>query len=252
MKTIVTILAFVAFAGVASAQNPDPSKWMCRNLADSGNFAYQGETIFGYQACRPVPQAAPALGQPAPGADSNRTTDTSAPGAHDTTTASPSASVASATPVQTRRTTMGNDTSARSYPPDGTRPKAGIALSDCHQLGFAKGNSSGQVSGHFVNGTGSVERILQQLGKRFGWNRRCRGTRRLADSEVAAAVDQCGNGSSRSGRTCQRKELLVSCSFHISRRTFLRNSIAATAEAELPRFPFQALWPLDAPRYHRR
>jgi hypothetical protein len=48
------------FSGVASAQSPDPSKWMCRNLADSGGFLYQGETIFGAQACRPIPQAAPA------------------------------------------------------------------------------------------------------------------------------------------------------------------------------------------------
>ena len=43
---------------MASAQSADPSKWMCRNLADSGGFTYQGETIFGTQACRPIPQAA--------------------------------------------------------------------------------------------------------------------------------------------------------------------------------------------------
>jgi hypothetical protein len=48
------------FSTIASAQSPDPSKWMCRNLSDSGGFTYQGETIFGTQACRPIPQAAPA------------------------------------------------------------------------------------------------------------------------------------------------------------------------------------------------
>ncbi|MGA3293777.1 MAG: hypothetical protein ABSE45_07315 [Candidatus Acidiferrales bacterium] len=60
MKTVTAVLALLIFSNVASAQSPDPSKWMCRNLADSGNFVYQGETIFGTQACRPIPQAAPA------------------------------------------------------------------------------------------------------------------------------------------------------------------------------------------------
>lgn len=60
MRTAIAILAMLAASGVASAQNPDPSRWMCRNLADSGGFTYQGETIFGTEACRPVPQAAPA------------------------------------------------------------------------------------------------------------------------------------------------------------------------------------------------
>ena len=58
MKSITAILCVLAFSSMATAQNPDPSKWMCRNLADSGNFAYQGETIFGTQACRAIPQAA--------------------------------------------------------------------------------------------------------------------------------------------------------------------------------------------------
>jgi hypothetical protein len=58
MRTAIAILSLLAFSGVASAQNPDPAKWMCRNLADSGGFVYQGETIFGAQACRPLTQAA--------------------------------------------------------------------------------------------------------------------------------------------------------------------------------------------------
>jgi hypothetical protein len=60
MKTTIAILCMMVFSNVASAQSPDPSKWMCRNLADSGGFTYQGETIFGTQACRPIPQATPA------------------------------------------------------------------------------------------------------------------------------------------------------------------------------------------------
>jgi hypothetical protein len=63
MKTIAAIFCLVAFSSIASAQSPDPSKWMCRNLTDSGGFTYQGETIFGTQACRPIPQATAA---PAP------------------------------------------------------------------------------------------------------------------------------------------------------------------------------------------
>jgi hypothetical protein len=58
MKTAIAILCMMVFSSVASAQSPDPSKWMCRNLADSGGFVYQGESIFGTQACRPIQQAA--------------------------------------------------------------------------------------------------------------------------------------------------------------------------------------------------
>ena len=64
MKTSIAILCLLALSSVASAQNPDPGKWMCRNLADSGGFVYQGETIFGSQACRPIPQAATAPSAP--------------------------------------------------------------------------------------------------------------------------------------------------------------------------------------------
>jgi hypothetical protein len=60
MKLVMAVLSLLACATVACAQNPDPSKWMCRNLSDSGGFAYQGESIFGTQACRPIPQAATA------------------------------------------------------------------------------------------------------------------------------------------------------------------------------------------------
>jgi hypothetical protein len=58
MKLIMAVLSLLVCATVTCAQNPDPAKWMCRNLADSGGFAYQGESIFGTQACRPIPQAA--------------------------------------------------------------------------------------------------------------------------------------------------------------------------------------------------
>src|SRR5580704_787277 len=70
MKTITMALSLLIFSGVAAAQNPDPSKWMCRSLAESGGFLYQGETIFGTQACRPVPQSAAA---PVPAASASPT-----------------------------------------------------------------------------------------------------------------------------------------------------------------------------------
>jgi len=59
MKTVTAVLSLLMPSSVASAQSPDPSKWMCRNPADSGGFTYQGETIFGTQACRLIPQATP-------------------------------------------------------------------------------------------------------------------------------------------------------------------------------------------------
>ena len=60
MKTVIATLSLLMVSSVASAQSPDPSKWMCRNLADSGGFTYQGETVFGTLACRPIQQSAPA------------------------------------------------------------------------------------------------------------------------------------------------------------------------------------------------
>ena len=73
MKTLTVTLTLFMFSGVASAQNPDPSKWMCRNLSESGGFLYQGETIFGSQACRAIQQAAPTASA-APTATSPATT----------------------------------------------------------------------------------------------------------------------------------------------------------------------------------
>jgi hypothetical protein len=64
MKTLTVTLTLFMFSGVAAAQNPDPSKWMCRNLSESGGFLYQGETVFGSQACRAIQQAAPAANTP--------------------------------------------------------------------------------------------------------------------------------------------------------------------------------------------
>jgi hypothetical protein len=61
MKTTTVILSLFMFSGVVSAQSADTSKWVCRNLADPGYFLYQGETIFGSQACRPIQQTAPAV-----------------------------------------------------------------------------------------------------------------------------------------------------------------------------------------------
>jgi hypothetical protein len=58
MKLIMAVLSLLVCATVACAQNPDPSKWMCRNVSESGGFVYQGETVFGSQACRPIQQAA--------------------------------------------------------------------------------------------------------------------------------------------------------------------------------------------------
>jgi hypothetical protein len=77
MKTVTAILSLLMLSSMASAQSPDPSKWMCRNLSESGGFLYQGETIFGSQACRPIQQTAPAA-EPAAPAESTPSTPSTA------------------------------------------------------------------------------------------------------------------------------------------------------------------------------
>jgi hypothetical protein len=64
MKIHTAVLALLLFATAAAAQNPDPSKWTCRNLSDSGGFVDPDETIFGTLACRPVSQAPATPAQP--------------------------------------------------------------------------------------------------------------------------------------------------------------------------------------------
>jgi hypothetical protein len=64
MKIYTAVLSLLLFSSAAAAQNPDPSKWTCRNLSDSGGFVNPGETIFGTLACRPVSQTPPAPAQP--------------------------------------------------------------------------------------------------------------------------------------------------------------------------------------------
>ena len=54
LTSLFALFATAAFA--QTGQNPDPAKWMCRNIADSAGFVYDGETIFGSKACRPIPQ----------------------------------------------------------------------------------------------------------------------------------------------------------------------------------------------------
>jgi hypothetical protein len=49
-------LALASGVFAQTSQSPDPSKWTCRNLSDSGGFVNQGETIIGSQACVPRPQ----------------------------------------------------------------------------------------------------------------------------------------------------------------------------------------------------
>lgn len=68
--TAAVLLSITAAATYGQGQAPDPAKWMCRNTSESGGFVYQGETVFGSQACRPIPTAAttatPSNGAPAP------------------------------------------------------------------------------------------------------------------------------------------------------------------------------------------
>lgn len=65
MKPALSVVCLFFLTAVsASAQSPDPSKWMCRDLSQSGGFVYDGEAVFGKLACRPITQA-PQSSQPA-------------------------------------------------------------------------------------------------------------------------------------------------------------------------------------------
>ena len=64
MKIYTAVLSLLLFSTAAAAQKPDPSKWTCRNLSDSGGFVNPDETIFGTLACRPVSQTPPTPAQP--------------------------------------------------------------------------------------------------------------------------------------------------------------------------------------------
>jgi len=130
MKTVTGILSLLIFSSVASAQSPDPSKWMCRNLADSGNFTYQGETIFGTEACRPIAQAVPVQVAASIASASNSATT-------DATSAPPPAP--DPTPIPRI-----NDGKIRLYVTD--EPKDESIFLASHRSGWqANGNSSGDV-----------------------------------------------------------------------------------------------------------
>jgi hypothetical protein len=133
LPVLILFLAFGPAALAQPAQAPDPSKWMCRNLAESGNFIYQGETVFGTQACRPIPQAPPV----APKSEA----PTEAAPAPPSDPAPPPAKV--------------DDGKTRLYVTD--EPKDESIFLAAHHSGWqVNGNSSGQMSGSFVRGTGSV------------------------------------------------------------------------------------------------
>ncbi|MGB6846450.1 MAG: hypothetical protein WBE09_16275 [Candidatus Acidiferrales bacterium] len=130
MKTGIAILAVVMVAGVASAQSPDASKWMCRNLAESGGFLYQGETVFGTQACRPIQQAPAAQAvAPQPAAQPAE----SQPAAAQPAAVQPAANVAAAIPAPNETTPIAATAITPVQPADAPRdetPVRGFVLED--------------------------------------------------------------------------------------------------------------------------
>jgi hypothetical protein len=146
MKTVTAILSLLMLSSVASAQSPDPSKLMCRNISESGGFVYQGETIFGSQACRPIQQA---VLQPV-AATAPR------PDVGFTASAIPNTAPTDATPAPISAPTPKiNDGKTRLYVTDEPKDES-IFIASHHSGWQVNGHSSGQVSGSFVNGTGSV------------------------------------------------------------------------------------------------
>jgi hypothetical protein len=90
MKTIMLVLPLLMFCDIASAQNPDPAKWMCRNLADTGGFTYQGESVFGTVACRPIqPSTSAAVTNPPAAPEKSPAESGNAPAPLEATTTQP-------------------------------------------------------------------------------------------------------------------------------------------------------------------
>jgi hypothetical protein len=166
MKTLTAILSVLIFSGVASAQSADPSKWMCRNLADSGGFLYQGETIFGSQACRPIPQAAPAASV-APATPRQETENAPVT----------SASEAASEP-ETSQPASAEEAATTSQPAGQTRPCLIVRQAEGHRfrnsmiagaltggIGFAAGAASGGAKYEYVDSFKLTDTKLKYSGK---------------------------------------------------------------------------------------
>lgn len=143
------LLALIVWAVPSFGQ----TQTACRDLKDSGGFLYSGETVVNGQACRqvtyaPAPQAAP-VNTPAPAADPKPAPVVSAPNSAAPTEA---ANTPLPAPAPTPKV---NDGKVRLYVTD--EPKDESIFIASHRSGWqVNGNSSGQVSGSFANGTGNV------------------------------------------------------------------------------------------------
>jgi hypothetical protein len=169
MKTVTLTLFVLMLSNVAKAQNPDPSKWMCRDLADSGGLTYKGESVFGSQACRPIPQTpaqqaassppvAPAPAKPTTPAGQESTQNTPPQGDQQT----PEGGVEAVPPAQAQQI-------LRSYIPNGKKSVtvnayvAGTAVKDVDLGVFCSSSSSANTSGA-VDDNGNVKARTESDG----------------------------------------------------------------------------------------
>jgi hypothetical protein len=138
------LLAVILWAVPSFAQTQ--TQMVCRDLKESGGFLYAGETVVNGQACRQVTYA------PAQQAVLVNTSAPVAGPAPVPTTAAPAQPVAE--PVAPPAPKI-NDGKVRLFVTDEPNDESIFIAS--HRSGWqVHGSSSGQVSGSFVNGTGSV------------------------------------------------------------------------------------------------
>jgi hypothetical protein len=170
---IVLACAVPAFAQSQSQLQPQ-SQLLCRDLKESGGFIYQGETVINGQACRqvaytPVQQQAVSAPSPPASADPARVPVASVPVAAapvpnptapvSVTSVPAEAGTVAANPAPTANVAPINvppkDGKIRLYVTD--EPKDESIFLAAHRSGWhVDGQSSGEISGSFVNGTGSV------------------------------------------------------------------------------------------------
>jgi hypothetical protein len=145
MKYYTLSIAVLFFARIASAQQGATIPMQCHDLASNYNFVGPDETIVNGMACRQVKLAA---AQPA--ASVAPASNSAAP--NQVTSAPLPAQAAEQAPAPAPRV---NDGKVRLFVTDEAKDES-IFLAAHHSGWQVNGNSSGRMSGSFVNGTGSI------------------------------------------------------------------------------------------------
>jgi hypothetical protein len=163
MKYYMLLFTAVFFGGIVSAQQAAPVQMQCHDLASNYNFVGPDETLVNGMACRVVKQAAVQSRTPVlaavPAAITNVRQDAAMPASDSQTSNAPvvsqTASTSSEQPSALVAAPRSTDGKVRLFVTD--EPKDESIFLAAHRSGWqVNGSSSGQMSGSFVNGTGSI------------------------------------------------------------------------------------------------